>query len=394
MKSITALTLLLLSAVLAGCGQSEDLQPITLTKFPKERIVLRPAESGEDRRLVKWSDDGSRKVREIVDYKDGSLAIITYGASGSIAEMKEFFSQAQGRRLRRYTIMSADGKTPQTDLAYTPDGILERTGRLLDDGSFEIVAFFDGRHFASHQFLERVGNVWLITSEEVRSQDNQLISLSKVDRQKALLITTRFDSQGREVSREAWGRDKQQVEADYFAADNTSVSKKVRQDRLFTEVTTFRADGTRSEIRQWRRPQNLTVEKFDLRGMFRFRQSWILEKTGSPEEKTAVLTSVEEIRQTPGVTRFYSFENGVLRHQVISYRENYKLVKTVVETYSKDGTLLREEVRDAMGTVVEINEFDSKGARQVQMPAEYLQYDHVAEPDLIGSRSKRGAERK
>mgnify|MGYP000946559716 CR=1 FL=1 len=71
MKRITALTLLLLSAVLAGCGQSEDLRPITLTKLPKERIVLRPAESGEDRRLVAWSDDGSRKVREIVDYKDG-----------------------------------------------------------------------------------------------------------------------------------------------------------------------------------------------------------------------------------------------------------------------------------------------------------------------------------
>lgn len=394
MKCIIPLTVLLLSAVLAGCGQSEDLQTITLTKLPKERIVLRPAESGEDRRFVTWSDDGNRKVREIVEYKDGSLATITYGASGSIAEIKEFFSQADGRRLRRYTIMTADGITPLTDLSYKLDGILERTGRLLDDGNYEIVVFFDGRHFASHQILERVGNVWLITSEEVRSQDNQLISLSKVDRQKSLLITTRFDSQGREVSREAWGRDKQQVEADYFAADNTSVSKKVRQDRLLTEVTTFRADGTRSEIRQWRRPQNLIVEKFDQRGMFRFRQSWILEGTASPGGTTAVLASVEEIWQTPGVTRFYSFENGVLRHQVISYRENYKLVKTVVETYSKDGTLLREEVRDAVGTVVEINEIDSKDARQVQLPAEYLQYDHVAEPDLIASRSKPGAERK
>lgn len=385
MKSILSLlAVLLLSTAAAGCGQSEDIQQIAVPHPPKQRIVLRPDERGEQARTVTWSDDGSRKVQEMVDYKDGSRAIVSYGSSGSISEIKEFFSRTDNR-LRRHTIMSPDGKTPLRDSVYKLDGTLERSGRLLANGDFEINDFVDGYHISRHQVLERVGNKWLISSEELRNQKNLLLSLSKFDPQLNLLVTTRFDENGRETTQELWGRDRKRVKVLEFASDKV-VSKISIQTEQLTEVTTFRSDGTRKEIRRWERPHNLTVEKFDENGMLLFRQSWILENDrSSPGATTASLASIELVGQSSNVTRIYYFENGVLRYHIIQYFEDGNLEKVLFGDYLH-GELLREEVRDRLGNVLETLPATSESTKPP--PADYLRYDHAAQPDFLGSKAK------
>lgn len=395
MKRIV-LTLILtsiLAAASASCspGQSseDDMEKIVFPKFPKTRIVLRSDESGEAARTVTWSDDRSRKVEEVIDYKDGSQVIVWYARSGFISEIKEFFQRDDtdgSRHLHRHTVMSRDGKTPLRDSAYKIDGTLAQTGRLLKNGDFEIVAFFDGHKFSRRQILERVGGEWLTSFEEVRDRQSRVISKSQLDRQRSLLVKTYFDESGRATSEESWVRSRNAVSVLQFASDNT-VTKRTVQTVGMTEVTTFRPDGTRAEIRRWESKLSyLTVEKFDVAGKILFRQEWIL---GQLSQQKPTLAIVTEIGRTPGLTRSFYFRNNVLSAHSFEYREHGSVLKVVIGKYSDHGNLIHEEVHDGMGNVLDSLDYaNDKNAKLTALPANYLRYEHLEKPEYLGDHLK------
>lgn len=318
-RSVGFLTLLALalgmSFMLSGCKKSDDAPPappqVAKPSRPPDRIELMPENSGEvTRRHV--HDDWGNEVETHIDYKNGDKAITKQRPNGSKAEYQR---QSSDGKLMVQHKFADDGVTVVSGQELRDDGTIKTKYDQLPNGAIQTTVFwYDGKRQFSVSTKQADGSIE-----------------TKMFRKNGALWATRgTDAAGKSVSENTYSRDGK-LELTQTRTGATLV------------VTQYRADGTA------RMRQTFTERK----------NSW-----GSTDKS---LSFVEELA-TDGKTVERKLISDTYGYDITEVHRSNADGTTTIRKVRSGGSVYRQEVRDASGTLISDQDFDYSSNESEDIP--------------------------
>lgn len=384
MKRILTILGVLVAVFAIGTLVYTSLPQDWSVSFPdkaKVRVKAPPASTLEDIRYITYATkDSTVPEEEQIEYKSGVTGYIFYRADGTIRETTEYWPAAEGatqRQLKSGSVRTDDGTKFLSDKSFRPDGTRIREGSRLADGSYQIDFYFaDGTRLERHQLVSADGKPLL---EQVYRDNGAMKGFTQVDATGKMTITTYFGDGKTEsitiVPSTYW----ENITATYFFPDGVTAARKIEWTTYNIAVQYYRPDGT----------QRLSFQEtiyssgsaawthYDTRGFPILRQEYRVEMKVDPatgkQVKTYLLREVNELNASGKTTREITFAaDGVTPNGVFIPKPAGSYSAGTRKTIRADGTIEKVEERNGNGDVVSTKTYTSADNVRENFPGSFV----------------------
>lgn len=296
-------TLAFIVLALAGSVMLFASGPVVLTDgaFPDRTgvgIGLPDAPLAQEQRITQYWDDLLTPKITTRLYNNGEQGIDHHRRDGTI-ELRELFYPAAPdgtRQLKASAAIAPDGHTYVSDRGFHLNGKMQREGRLLPDGGYEVTTFYDDGLSTNARHL--IGPKGEALYEALFRRDGTKISVAQQTH--LLFDVTTYDEQERAIrtlsTSRYWTRDtiyypdgvtkKREFLMDSYltTASFFAPNGKVEQTRVFNSwqmIATFYEDGVPSYRQTWRLLTPNAVKPEDKRE-YQLIEAAVLNDSGNP----------------------------------------------------------------------------------------------------------------
>ncbi len=347
----------------------------------KVRVHAPPASVLEDIRYVTYpSKDSTTPEEEQIEYKSGVTGYIFYRPDGTIRETTEYWPAVEGstqRQLKSGSLRTDDGAKFLSDKSFRKDGTRIREGSRLADGSYQIDFYFaDGTRLERHQLVSADGKPLV---EQVYSDTGALKGFTQVDATGKMTITTYFADGKTESVTTVPSTYWENITATYYYPDGVTIARKIEWTSYQVAADYFRADGTKrlSYAESNYSTGSVVWVHYDANGKPVMKQTYRVETkmdpaTGKPV-KTYLLREVEEVNGAGKTTRKIDFAaDGVTPSKVFIPKPAGSYWGGTRKTFRADGTLEKVEERNSSDDVVSTKTYTAQDNVREPFPTTYL----------------------
>ncbi len=334
--------LVLMTVIFCSCSESSrELRKVPFPAKTQVRLSLPQYPDERVRQVDYYLPDGLTKKHSDVDYRNGVTEEIEYWDTGAKRESIKYYpaqSETGIRRIRSRASFQRDGTTFVSHDVYRLDGTLERSGRELEDGTYEANYYFDdGLTVERNRKFDRKKR--FVVERFFRLNGTLAAQISSEDAELHIIIFNASEKRTASYFRNKIGEERGTV----YGEDGEKIHVIYDRDRLLFQADYYDDRGVLVQHSQ-KLAGVLHVSAIDAQGIF--RQEWRDHRgTGGV------------IRETLNVVEEFGADRKVFRTIQMSRDGRYP---AQVEYVSAKGKIVNV-LNGSSLQIVQIEEYDEMG---------------------------------
>ncbi|HEY9775739.1 MAG TPA: hypothetical protein V6C81_18385 [Planktothrix sp.] len=423
---------------ISGCGKAhEDRSQAVFPQKLNSVAQLRRAKGENQKeklRILQLAPDGITKSAAIIQYIDGTTALVHYRTqgpnTGTMSDAKLYFALPQetdqnpadkqdkplvsldttiaGRKLARDMEFDVDGHTFTKDVQYDDQGNVTHVGRMTSPvlyDAFDFVAVESptalkldivpgtlNRAVSKHQeyTLAIAGKrkTWSLGVEETFFPDGVHKSQGAIDDTDGSFTTTNFTHDRAVESKTIRNRYNTSFETDLFQADGKTLKQKLLQTTYAVTVENYDSKGVILERNAWAYNNRLMTLTYFQKGQEAFTQFWqrpvdSLTKPDDPIDRSKYALQKIQIKEAKTVREIdLADDQKTIKNEMImaaDANQGFWAAHTS-KSFRDNGTLEQVQVYQAGGKLVSTKKYTAEQNVREPLNAKYVQMRQFEQP--------------